>query len=286
MSKPRKEIRSRRTLKYAFPVVRTTLDDLGAPPQMRDLDDDQAGPALVSLAVHIAQSCARAIFEQITESRRGCGGAEDANLLIPQMFERVSLAPGTAEHLLLLRSGRWWAEFVRKAESAFGRLARTTGPIRWVLRSCVAESEINERLASELALSLDTAWVQRIQRSVSSEPAFDGARSLNEALIRKWRSNLIKEDADQSRWINLHAGPRHPCASSYWTNEPAIKDIGYSSSRARSELYFILSERETAAWSPFISSQFSAGDWAEWQNVAQTAKAPFWRKPKDKAKTR
>ena len=281
MPRPRTTSRSRTPTKYAFPVVKATLDEVGPPPQIQALSNSCTGPLLVTLAMEIAVSSGLVIHDQVEEGRHT---GTTLNLLVPDMFGRLGSEQNTAEHLLLLKCTRWWVAFVQKAQRKFEALARSTGPLRWMLRSCMASDRVNEQLAGTSQISFDAAWLMYVQNDASAHPPFDAARSLDQEGIRKWRSILNKEDEAQSEWIRRHAGPFHPCASSYWRESRRIrKPRDYSSHRARNELYYALSNKDLKLWIPSTSSLFDKDAWAKWLERAKKGRPPFYRHQPTKA---
>jgi len=268
-------------MKYAFPVVRVTLDAVGPPPQLEGLSEASTGPLLVTLAMEIAVSSGLVIHDQVEEGRHT---GQSPSRLVPDMFGRLGSEQNTAEHLLLLKCTRWWVDFVQKAEQRFRALAGSTGPLRWKLRSCMASDRVDEQLAGTSQTSFDAAWLEYVQINTCAHPAFDAARSLNLDGIRKWRSILNKEDEAQSEWIRRHAGPFHPCASSYWRESRRIrKPRDYSSHRARNELYYALSNKDLKLWIPRTSSLFDEDAWAKWLERAKKGRPPFYRHQPTKA---
>jgi len=270
--------------KYAFPVIRSVIDRVGAPREIEKVAPSQRGPLLVTLAMDISSDCTRAICSHLEASTKGEN--LPAQILIPDMFEGLPVKGAGAGYILLMKNARWWTNFAQKAEDKFRTLADSTGPLRILLRNAVAHAAANDPAwdkKKQDKITYDAIWLKIAK---SPQTFFDSARwpqsptirSLDEDDIRKWRSILIKEDSSQRKWIHAQSGPFHPSTSSYWQIIPQ-RIPEFTSWRARNELYFCLSQGESGLWIPFFSESFSEEDWHDWLDKAHLGVPPYWAKP-------
>lgn len=228
---------------------------------------------LVTLAMDVSSDCARAIISQLEKS---FPGDPPKDSLIPDLFEGLAVRSAGAGEILLKTDIRWWMNFANRAESKFRNLARSTGPLRLLLRNAPARDAADRR--SNREMTHDAVWLdiaKHPQNYFSMRlPQISGIQSLSDATMRKWRSILIKEDAEQTRWIESHSGPCHPSTSSYWRENPA-RSIDFTTWRPRNELYYCLAQG-MAGWSPLFSESFSMADWQGWLEKAETGIPPYW----------
>jgi hypothetical protein len=277
MPKPRNVSRSIHLTKYAFPVIRSVIDRVGAPREIEKVALQQRGPLLVTLAMDISSDCINDIYSNLAVSTEG--EHLPAQSLIPDLFAGLPVQGGSG-FILLRKNARWWTEFAKKAEAKFGTLANSTGPLRLILRSAVANAVANDPdRKKKNGITHDAAWLEIAKKpqtffASGRWPQIPGLRTLNEAAIRKWRSLLMDEDNRQQKWISSKAGCSHPSASSYWA-DGAERTAGFSAWRARNELYYCLSEGKLD-WQPIFSGSFSDDDWQDWLRKADSGLPPYW----------
>jgi len=261
-------------MKYTFPVVRAAIEKLGPPREVEKVPARQIGPLLVTLALDISSDCWRDICLRL-ETMAG-GESPPAESLIPDLFEGPPVRSDGAGQILLRTNARWWARFATTAEARFRCLARSTGPLRMLLRSAMvklaAEATAGNRISHDAAL---LHVVKNPQEHFSLRfPKVIGLNSLNEATIRKQRSILIRQDAQQQLWIQARSGCCHPSASSY-RDDSSHPPSEYAGWRPRNELYYCLAHG-LAGWDALFSDSFPAPEWQAWLEEATSNTPPYW----------
>jgi|GEM_PF-3018759 len=281
MPKPRILSRSIHLTKYAFPVIRSLIDRVGAPREIEKVAPQQRGPLLVTLAMDISSDCAREICSHLeVTSEKDTLPLES---LVPDMLEGLPVKPGSAGHILLMKNARWWAEFAQKAEGRFRTLASSTGPIRILLRSAVANAAATDLDLQKKTGSYDAVWLEIVKSPANffasgRWPRQSFISGSNLEGIRKLRSNLIKEDSKQCDWILEKSGAPHPSTSSYW-GSALLRNPEYTVWRARNELYYCLSQGDAGLWVPLFSGSFSEAEWKVWLKKAKSKGPSYWSPP-------
>ena len=263
-------------MKYTFPVVRAALDKVGLPREIGKVPSPQAGPLLVTLAMDVSNDCCRDICLSLEAT--AAGGPASEKCLIPDLYEGATVRSEGAGQILLKTNARWWTQFATVAEARFRNLAQSTGPLRLLLRSAIARAAAEG--VENGKITYDSAWLELAKNPQDHFslrlPAITGLNSLDATTIRKWRSILMQEDAEQKHWIQRTAGCSHPTTSSYW-DDSSHPPADYAGWRPRNELYYCLANG-VEGWTCLESPSFSASKWRAW--LSKAAKTPPYWHPK------